>query len=269
MRYENVQLDFWSDPDFENESFEVKALYVYYLTSPHANLTGIYKIGDKSVLAETNISSLKKLRRLKERLQSLNKILFDKEHNLVWVVGKGKRLKGESQIAAAKKILKEDIPLCKLKDKFLRRYTHLTGSGQGVDTPPTGSRGGTKQQNERVSTGSHTVTVSVTNNIPRSGPKEIQNQKIGKIQDLFEERFGKKLSIKQVQVLVYGGGNGEIYGFCGKYEALGLAINDIPEDVADPVSYVFKVAGDGVSVEKYLKRTREKAKTAGSSVLDF
>lgn len=263
MKFEQIQIDFWSDPDFENESLEVKALYVYYVTSPHNNLAGIYKVGNKSVRAETNVSSLKKLRRLKERLQSLGKVLFDEKHNLVWVVGKGKRLKGETQLEAAKKILRDDIPVCELREKFLKKYAHLA---EGIDTPPIPHTGGM----DTPSGGCRYVYVDVDKNLPPGGGlKETQNQNIEKVQNLFEKRFGEKLNPSQVQILAHGGGNGQIYGFCGNYEALGLAINDMPEDVADAVSYVFKVAGDGVSVEKYLKRTRERAKTTGSSVLDF
>lgn len=272
MRYENVQVDFWSDPDFENESLELKAIYLYYLTSPHGNLAGIYKIGDKSVKAETNISSLRKLQRLKEKLQSLDggKVLFDEEHNLAWVVGKGKRLKGKSQIEAAKKILREDIPCCELKNKFIKKYPHLTESGQGVAPPPTGCqdspKGGEKKgKKDTLPTGSHTVTVTVTEKekkkiaSEKDGLKETQNKNIDKIQKLFSKRFGKKLTAPQVQTLVHGGGRGRIYGFIGNYGALGMAITEMPQDVKDAIEYVFALANDGKTAEKYCKKAREES----------
>lgn len=91
------------------------------------------------------------------------------------------------------------------------------------------------------------------------GLKDIQNKNIKTIQNLFSKRFGKELTPAQVQVLVHGGGRGKIYGFVDNYDALGMAITEMPQDVKDSIQYVFKLANHGLTVEKYCKRAREKA----------
>lgn len=278
MRFEQLQVDFWEDPDFEKETFEGKCLYLYYLTSPHGNLVGIYKLGDKSVLAETNISSLKRLVRLKEKLKSLGKVLFDEQNNLVWVVGKGKRLKGTKQIIAAKKILKTDIPACELKSKFFERYPYLEEyprltENQKTKVPPSIEHQypidtPSMEYPELAEVGVN-VDVYVDKNLPPGGLKENQNQNIERIQNLFSKRFKKELTIRQVQVLAHGGGNGKTYGFGGSYEALALAIEEIRDDVKDPVKYVFTLSANGSSIEKCLKRAREKDEAKIKEPLDF
>lgn len=73
----------WTDTWFQKLSVEEKLLFIYLWTNAHKNLTGLYKLGDKTMVNETGISQ----DLLEEALQFLSpKVEYDSQNDIVWVV---------------------------------------------------------------------------------------------------------------------------------------------------------------------------------------
>jgi uncharacterized phage protein (TIGR02220 family) len=84
MARRTVEDTFWTDPEVKKLSFLDKALFLYFITNPHAHISGIYYLPLSTVAEETGLS-LKAIKDALIRLSSYPHILYDAEFSIIWV----------------------------------------------------------------------------------------------------------------------------------------------------------------------------------------
>src|SRR4030066_113193 len=79
MAYKNIHEKFWTDIALRRLSIEDKYLFFYFITNPHAHLSGIYYIPDNIISTETGLSP-EKIRRSIKKLSNIKTLgtLFDR-----------------------------------------------------------------------------------------------------------------------------------------------------------------------------------------------
>ena len=120
-RHAELEAGFFKDPDIKKlleENSDAVLLYIYYTVSC-PNLLGIYQTDEKDDRVSIRYP-LKKFVKAKSSVLQSRKIVF--EDGWVWVVGKGNRIKGPKQWAAARKLLRELPKGLKIKEDFIKKY---------------------------------------------------------------------------------------------------------------------------------------------------
>ena len=83
--YRNLHVKIWSDPKFEGIMPNSKLLFVYLLTCPHRNESGLYNISLNKICFETSLS-LGKVKESMSQLCQKGLTQYDNEKEVVWVV---------------------------------------------------------------------------------------------------------------------------------------------------------------------------------------
>ena len=73
VRYRAIRTCFWSDPEFEDWTFEEKSFYLYLITSPHTMLSGFMKLSLQHMMIDTGLK-LSKIQALLKVLKERGKI---------------------------------------------------------------------------------------------------------------------------------------------------------------------------------------------------
>jgi uncharacterized phage protein (TIGR02220 family) len=82
--YRNIQTRIWTDPKLAGLNIETRYLFLYFLTSPHGHLSGIYYCPTVLIEAETGIKRLNIGYGI-DTLSGRNLLTYDTENQVVWV----------------------------------------------------------------------------------------------------------------------------------------------------------------------------------------
>ncbi len=105
-KYRAVNTKFWDDPYIESLPSEGKLLFMYFLTSPQANLIGIYEITISRIEYNTKLSH-EAIMEFLERFEADKKMFYFKKYNYVFIANflKNQRLNKNMEIAASNMIV--------------------------------------------------------------------------------------------------------------------------------------------------------------------
>ena len=124
--YRRVVPSFWTDPDIKRAlTLEDKALLLYYFTSPHSNMIGLYYCPPAYVAAETGLPVAVIVNALERQLAPF--VTYDPETEEVFVHRAarhqvGEELQGKDHRKKAVPRLLEGVHSARLKRAFLLKY---------------------------------------------------------------------------------------------------------------------------------------------------
>lgn len=130
--YRTIQAEFWTDPKVRGLSRDGKLLFLYFITNPHAHLSGLYYLPIVTILHETGLDR-RGFEGASKGLLDSQLVLHDPKFEQWWVVNmfpyQGKGSNTEKGVAAHLVTLHYSS----LIEPFLTRYpsirTHLEGRG--------------------------------------------------------------------------------------------------------------------------------------------
>lgn len=134
MAFRSVDARFWTDPKVRSLPFEVKALFLYFITAPVAHYSGLYYLPLPMVLYETGMSE-KTLKNAMDLLEKNGMVLFDEMASTVFVVNMAKfQVLNGSMVMALKRHFTENIQSKSMIAAFFEKYPDLVEKvGLGVD----------------------------------------------------------------------------------------------------------------------------------------
>jgi hypothetical protein len=83
--YRSLHVKIWSDPDFESYSPKAKLLFIYLVTCPHRNESGLYSISLAKIAFECGMTAAEVEKSMAE-LSTRGKVMYDSATSVVWVV---------------------------------------------------------------------------------------------------------------------------------------------------------------------------------------
>lgn len=123
--YRTVDVRLWTDPKVRQLKPEATLLFLYFVTSPHSHVSGVYYCPKALMAYETRLS-VRKLNTLSYTLSELGLIRFDPEIELVWVVNMFRyQGRGEKNEKAAATHLRSLHNSFIIKD-FLLKYPRVS-----------------------------------------------------------------------------------------------------------------------------------------------
>ncbi len=125
--YRKIVLSFWTDHDIRRLTLEQRALLLYFFTSPHSNMIGLYFLPIGYVLVETGIASEAVLSHLTGALSRF--VTYDRETEEVFVHNMARYqitdvLKADDNRKLSVQRLLAKTASSRLRHQFLTRYAH-------------------------------------------------------------------------------------------------------------------------------------------------
>ncbi len=121
--YRQLHTRTWSDSWFLNLSNEQKLLFIYLFSNQRASVTGLYEMPIKLISLETGLDRTV-IHRAFEVYTAADKVHYDSDTEVVWVVNMPKYQLGERINVTLQKRIEADIkavPDCELKIRFLKQ----------------------------------------------------------------------------------------------------------------------------------------------------
>ena len=137
-RYQKIESKVWHDEKFKTLSDDAKFLFIYFLTSPHSNILGVYVLPKQYIVSDLKWS-LKRLLKPFAELLKTELCFYDEQSELLLITNhlKHNPIENPNQAKSAEKTL-EDLPKStifqhlKLLDKlFLKPLAELLGKRYG------------------------------------------------------------------------------------------------------------------------------------------
>ena len=116
----DVYQSIWADPWFESLPPDAKLLYLWAITTPHSNLAGLFVVGRKAILSETDLTPA----RFDKALAACEgKLVYVEESGTLWVRGRVKRVRSRT-VQIAKSIAKavEECSEPAVQVAFMQKY---------------------------------------------------------------------------------------------------------------------------------------------------
>jgi hypothetical protein len=121
--YRQLHTRTWSDSWFLGLTNVQKLLFIYLFSNPRASVTGLYELPLKLIRLETGLGCAAILRAL-EVYAAADKVYYDAQAEVVWVVSMPKYQLGERINLTLQKRIEADIravPECGLKQRFFEK----------------------------------------------------------------------------------------------------------------------------------------------------
>ena len=137
--YRTIETSMWSDPKIKSITPTGKLLFLYFVTNSHAHVSGIYYLPNVLAQHETGIEN-GSYDTLCHTLSGLDLVLFDNEHEVVWVKNMFRHQGcGKKTLISASMHLKS-LHKSKLCVQFAKKYPDVLKieNGYRIDTLSSG-----------------------------------------------------------------------------------------------------------------------------------
>ena len=208
MSYRPVDETFWTDPKVRAMSQREKLMFLYLITNPHANFSGVYYLPFPTLMFETGYGE-KDARDSLAALAAGDHVIHDEENSMFWIVKMARhQVISEKQVDGVRKHFKT-LQNSGLLGMFAKRYPDIVdqaeypidtlsvGYGMGIDTLPINrnkTETETKQKQPRQKKAAREIDQEFLDDLAARYPRvNIENERALAL-EWIEDHPGRKMS---------------------------------------------------------------------------